>query len=325
MRPLFSEAETWRVAGESAGAATGVLSEFGERCASGVLLRSKGLRVSPIKIDPYLNVDAGTMSPYEHGECFVLNDGSEVDLDLGNYERFLDVTLTGEHNMTSGKVYKKVLEMEREGAYLGKTVQMVPHVTDAIQSWINRVACYPVDGSRLPPDVCLVEVGGTVGDIESAVHLEAFQQLSLKVGRENFCLGHVSYVPCIGEQKTKPTQHGVKVGSRLSAPTELSFPSEAKVQPLICARSAPDDCLSLQELRRAGLIPDFIFCRSGDPITDCVRHKIALFSQVEPQHVSASSLQRPKLPKRLALSQRFPLLSLALSCLCVLRYCPSTT
>lgn len=177
---------------------------------SGALLRAHGVRVSAIKIDPYLNVDAGTMSPYEHGECYVLDDGAEVDLDLGNYERFFDATLCGEHNITSGKIYQKVISGEREGSFLGKTVQMVPHVTDAIQRWILKVASRPVDAHRQAPYVCLIEVGGTVGDIESAVYLEAIQQLSRKVGLHNFCLAHVSYVPFLGEQKTKPTQHGVK-------------------------------------------------------------------------------------------------------------------
>lgn len=215
----------------------------------GVVLRAHGVRISAIKIDPYLNVDAGTMSPYEHGECYVLDDGAEVDLDLGNYERFLGATLCGEHNMTSGKIYQKVINGEREGIYLGKTVQMVPHVTDAIQRWILTVASRPVDANRLPPDVCLIEVGGTVGDIESAVYLEAIQQLSRKVGLHNFCLAHVSYVPFLGEQKTKPTQHGVK------------------------------------ELRGAGLTPDFLFCRSEQPLCEAARQKVSLFAQVQPEHV----------------------------------------
>ncbi|OEH73572.1 CTP synthase [Cyclospora cayetanensis] len=189
------------------------------------------------------------MSPYEHGECYVLDDGAEVDLDLGNYERFLGVSLCGEHNVTSGKVYQQVIGGEREGVYLGKTVQMVPHVTDAVQRWILKVASRPVDDSRMPPDVCLIEVGGTVGDIESAVYLEAIQQLSRKVGLQNFCLAHVSYVPFIGEQKTKPTQHGVK------------------------------------ELRGAGLAPDFLFCRSEQPLTEAAKQKISLFAQVQPEHV----------------------------------------
>ncbi|KAL8426403.1 hypothetical protein Efla_006755 [Eimeria flavescens] len=189
------------------------------------------------------------MSPYEHGECYVLDDGAEVDLDLGNYERFLDVKLCGQHNITSGKMYKQVIAGEREGLYLGKTVQMVPHVTDAIQRWILTVASRPVDSSQDLPDICLIEVGGTVGDIESAVYLEAIQQLSRKVGLANFSLAHVSYVPFVGEQKTKPTQHGVR------------------------------------ELRGAGLAPDFLFCRSEQPLTDAARQKVSLFAQVEPENV----------------------------------------
>lgn len=216
----------------------------------GVVLKTMGLRVTSIKVDPYLNVDAGTMSPYEHGEVYVLEDGGEVDLDLGNYERFLNITLTKDHNITSGKVYEKVIRRERKGEYLGKTVQVVPHVTDAIQNWIKTIAFRSVDKYPGPPDVCLVEVGGTVGDIESAVYLEALQQFACKAGEENFCLCHLSYVPFInGEAKTKPTQHSVK------------------------------------ELRRAGLRPDFVFCRSDLPFGESPRSKIALFSQVSPSHV----------------------------------------
>ncbi|PFH32577.1 CTP synthase [Besnoitia besnoiti] len=216
----------------------------------GVTLKALGVHVTAIKVDPYLNVDAGTMSPYEHGEVYVLEDGGEVDLDLGNYERFLDVTLSRDHNLTSGKVYQKVIQDERRGAYLGKTVQVVPQVTDAIQAWIAQVAQRPVDGHFAAPEVCLIEVGGTVGDIESAMYLEALQQFSRRVGRDNFCLCHVSYVPCIGgEQKTKPTQHGVR------------------------------------ELRMAGLSPDMIFCRCETMLSEATRSKIALFTQVLPEHV----------------------------------------
>ena len=180
--------------------------------AAGVVLRSLGVRVSAIKIDPYLNSDAGTMSPYEHGECFVLEDGGEVDLDLGNYERFLGVSLSRQHNITSGKVYSQVISQERQGHFLGKTVQIIPHVTAAIQQWVLRVAPQPVLHTAADtPEVCLIEVGGTVGDIESAVYLEAIQQLSRNLGRDKLCLAHVAFVPCLGEQKTKPTQHGVKV------------------------------------------------------------------------------------------------------------------
>ncbi|XP_055388380.1 CTP synthase-like [Condylostylus longicornis] len=216
----------------------------------GVVLKTMGLRVTSIKIDPYLNVDAGTMSPYEHGEVYVLEDGGEVDLDLGNYERFLNITLTKDHNITSGKIYEKVIRRERKGEYLGKTVQVVPHVTNAIQNWIKSVAFRSVDKCSGAPDICLIEVGGTVGDIESAVYLEALQQFFCKAGEDNFCLCHVSYVPIVcGEPKTKPTQHSVK------------------------------------ELRQAGLRPDFLFCRSELPINESARAKIALFSQVPHSHV----------------------------------------
>lgn len=228
----------------------------------GVVLKSCGLRVTSVKIDPYLNCDAGTMSPFEHGEVFVLNDGGEGDLDLGNYERFLGVTLTRDHNITTGKVYQQVLQKERRGDYLGKTVQVVPHVTDAIQDWIERVAqvCVepPRDGQDKhntksePADVCLVEVGGTVGDIESMVFLEALRQFQFRVGPENFCLVHVSLVPVlgsVGEQKTKPTQHAIK------------------------------------ELRSAGLTPDVIICRSSSELEPATKSKIGMFCQVSANHV----------------------------------------
>jgi CTP synthase len=219
----------------------------------GVVLRSYGVRVTAIKIDPYLNVDAGTMSPFEHGEVYVLEDGGEADLDLGNYERFLEVTLTSRHSVTSGKIYDQVIRRERTGHYLGKTVQMVPHVTDAIQEWILDVARIPVDSTGLQPEVCLIELGGTVGDIESAVYLEALQQFQFKVGRDNFLLAHLGFVPVMGgstgEQKTKPCQHSVKI------------------------------------LREAGLKPDLLMCRSEQPIDEATRKKLSLFCQVQPEHV----------------------------------------
>lgn len=218
----------------------------------GVVLRSHGLRVTAIKIDPYLNVDAGTMSPFEHGECYVLEDGGEADLDLGNYERFLDITLTSAHSMTSGKIYDQVIQRERRGHYLGKTVQMVPHVTDAIQEWIQDVALVPVDNTGLPAQVCLIELGGTVGDIESAVYLEALQQFQFRVGRDNFMLAHLGLIPVMGatgEQKTKPCQHSVKV------------------------------------LREAGLKPDLLMCRSEQQVDEATRKKLSLFCQVAPDAV----------------------------------------
>lgn len=218
----------------------------------GVVLKSHGIRVTAIKIDPYLNIDAGTMSPFEHGEVYVLEDGGEVDLDLGNYERFLDVTLTSSHSITSGKIYEQVLKRERTGHYLGKTVQMVPHVTDSIQDWITDVARKPVDKSTHVPQVCLIELGGTVGDIESAVYLEALQQFMFKLGAESFLMVHVGMVPVMGatgEQKTKPCQHSVKL------------------------------------LREAGLKPDILLCRSEHPLQDATRRKLSLFCQVPMESV----------------------------------------
>lgn len=213
----------------------------------GVLLKSAGLRVTSVKIDPYLNVDAGTMSPFEHGEVFVLDDGGEVDLDLGNYERFLDIALTRDNNITTGKVYAAVVERERRGDYLGKTVQVIPHITNEIQEWIERVAHVSSDGDNGAPDVCVIELGGTVGDIESAPFVEALRQFQFRVGRENICFVHVSLVPVmgpVGEQKTKPTQHTVK------------------------------------ELRGLGIIPDILVCRSAKPLQDDTRAKLAAFCHV---------------------------------------------
>lgn len=218
----------------------------------GVVLKSHGLRITALKVDPYLNIDAGTMSPFEHGEVYVLEDGGEVDLDLGNYERFLDLTLTSSHSMTSGKMYEQVIKRERTGHYLGKTVQMVPHLTDAIQDWLLDVARRPVDRSGARPEICLIELGGTVGDMECAVYLEALQQLMFKVGRENFCTAHVGMVPVMGatgEQKTKPCQHSVKL------------------------------------LREAGLKPDMLLCRSEQPLEEPTRAKLSLFCQVPVENV----------------------------------------
>lgn len=214
----------------------GVISGLGKGITTsslGVLLKECGLEVSAIKIDPYLNVDAGTMSPFEHGEVYVLNDGGESDLDLGSYERFLDINLTKDHNITTGKIYQNVIMRERRGDYLGKTVQIIPHITNAIVDWIKRVSTILVSETQIKanscPDVCLIELGGTVGDIESMVFLEALKQLSFDVGKGNFCHLHVSYVPSVSEgsePKSKPTQHSIK------------------------------------ELRSLGLSPDFIVCRS---------------------------------------------------------------
>ncbi|RMZ68017.1 CTP synthase [Pyrenophora seminiperda CCB06] len=208
------------------------------------------LHVSSIKVDPYLNVDAGTMNPKEHGEVFVLSDGGEVDLDLGNYERYLNITLTRDNNITTGKIYQHVIERERKGEYLGKTVQVVPHITDAIQDWIEKVARIPVDDSGEEPDVCIIELGGTVGDIESMPFIEAMSQLRRRAGKNNFMQIHVSYVPVIhGEQKTKPTQQAIKA------------------------------------VRSNGLIPDLIACRCERELEASAVEKIAHFCQVDNEQV----------------------------------------
>ncbi|MDG1551783.1 MAG: CTP synthase (glutamine hydrolyzing) [Candidatus Poseidoniaceae archaeon] len=233
----------------------GVLSGLGKGVTAssiGVLLKSSGLKITSVKIDPYINSDAGTMSPFEHGEVFVLDDGGEVDLDLGNYERFLDINLGKNNNLTTGKIYSKVIESERRGDYLGKTVQVIPHITDAIQDWIEDVAHIPADGSGETPDACIIELGGTVGDIESAPYIEALRQFQFRVGRENISFVHVSLVPVmgpVGEQKTKPTQHSVK------------------------------------ELRGLGITPDILVCRSTRPMTQETKEKLAAFC-----HVSADAV-----------------------------------
>ncbi|KAL2268263.1 hypothetical protein VTJ83DRAFT_3109 [Remersonia thermophila] len=231
----------------------GVISGVGKgiiASSTGLLLKTLGLRVSCIKIDPYVSVDAGLMAPAEHGECFVLTSGGEVDLDLGNYERYLSVRLTSDHNITTGKVYLRVIEKERRGDYLGKTVQIVPHVTDSIKEWIKRVAKIPVDGSSQEPDVCIVELGGTIGDIESMPFIEALTQLRHEAGPHNFMNIHVSYVPTVhGEQKTKPTQHAVK------------------------------------SIRSHGLIPDIVACRCETPLAEPTIAKLALHCQVQADQV----------------------------------------
>lgn len=225
----------------------GVVSGLGKGITSaslGMLLKARGFRTTNIKIDPYINYDAGTMNPYQHGEVFVLDDGGEVDLDLGNYERFLDTSLTFDHNITTGKVYSAVIERERRGDYLGATVQVIPHITDEIKSRIREIA-----GDH---DVVVVEVGGTVGDIESMPFLEAARQMQLEEGRENVAFVHVTYVPklrVVGEQKTKPTQHSVK------------------------------------ELRSLGVQPDAIVARSEEPLEDEARRKISLFTNVPEEAV----------------------------------------
>ena len=219
----------------------GVMSGLGKgitAASTGRLLSNAGFDVTAVKVDPYLNVDAGTMNPYEHGEVYVLKDGGEVDLDLGNYERFLGTDMTFDHNVTTGKTYQHVIERERAGDYLGKTVQIIPHVTDDIKRRIREAA----EGS----DVCLIEIGGTVGDIESMPFLEALRQFASEEAPEDILFTHVTLVPYSknGEQKTKPTQHSVK------------------------------------ELRSIGLQPDILVGRCSDKLDPEVKEKIALFCDV---------------------------------------------
>jgi CTP synthase len=222
----------------------GVASSLGKGLTAsslGRLLRSRGLRVTMQKLDPYLNVDPGTMNPFEHGEVFVTEDGGETDLDLGHYERFVDVNLTRDSNATTGSIYSAVIAAERRGDYLGKTVQVIPHITDEIKRRITRLAGDDVD-------VVITEIGGTVGDIEILPFLEAIRQFRLDVGRENVCYVHVTLVPFIGpsgEQKTKPTQH------------------------------------SVTELRSRGIQPDAIVCRSESPISAELKRKISNLCDVE--------------------------------------------
>ena len=236
----------------------GVLSGLGKGVTAssiGVLLKSAGLRVTAVKIDPYLNSDAGTMSPFEHGEVFVLDDGGEADLDLGNYERFCDLNLYRDNNITTGKIYSKVIEAERRGDYLGKTVQVIPHITDSVQDWIEEISAVSADGTGEKPEACVIELGGTVGDIESSPFIEALRQFQFRVGRENICFVHVSLVPVmgpVGEQKTKPTQHTVK------------------------------------ELRGLGINPDVLVCRAETPLTQDVREKLAAFCHVSPNAVMSA-------------------------------------
>jgi CTP synthase len=221
----------------------GVVSSLGKGIAAssiGCLLESRGLRVTLQKFDPYLNVDPGTMSPFQHGEVFVTDDGAETDLDLGHYERFTHAPLTQNNNLTSGRIYEKIISRERRGDYLGKTVQVIPHVTNEIKAAVRKVA--------EDVDVVIVEIGGTVGDIESLPFLEAIRQLRHEMGRGNTMFVHVTLVPWIAaahELKTKPTQHSVK------------------------------------ELRAIGIQPDILLCRSERPLPEEVKEKIALFCDVD--------------------------------------------
>ncbi len=227
----------------------GVTSSLGKGITAasiGRILKARGLRVSILKLDPYINVDPGTMSPYQHGEVFVTDDGAETDLDLGHYERFIDANLSQLSNVTTGRIYQAVIAKERRGDYLGGTVQVIPHITNEIKERIGRVAR---DGD---PDVVIVEVGGTVGDIESLPFLEAIRQMRKDVGRANVLYVHVTLLPelaATGELKTKPTQHSVK------------------------------------ELRGIGIQPDVIVLRSDRPVSDEIREKIALFTDVATEAV----------------------------------------
>ena len=226
----------------------GVVSSLGKGIAAASLaaiLESRGLKVTLIKLDPYLNVDPGTMSPFQHGEVFVTDDGAETDLDLGHYERFITTRMKKANNFTAGQIYKTVLEKERRGDYLGKTVQVIPHVTNEIQEFVKR-------GATADLDVAIVEIGGTVGDIESLPFLEAVRQMSLKMGPTNSAFVHLTYVPWIaaaGELKTKPTQHTV------------------------------------QKMREIGIQPDVLLCRADRAIPDEEREKISLFTNVQPHGV----------------------------------------
>lgn len=225
----------------------GVLSSLGKGLASasiGSLLEARGFEVNFLKLDPYINVDPGTMSPFQHGEVFVTDDGAETDLDLGHYERFTNVRLTRDNNSTTGKIYQTVIQKERKGEYLGKTVQVIPHITNEIKSTIRKVA--------LDVDVAIVEIGGTVGDIESLPFLESIRQMRNEVGRENSIFVHltlVPYIPTSSELKTKPTQHSVK------------------------------------ELREIGIQPDILLCRTDRLLPRDIKAKIALFCNVSEKEV----------------------------------------
>ncbi|MFZ1700540.1 MAG: CTP synthase [Pyrinomonadaceae bacterium] len=236
----------------------GVVSSLGKGLAAssiGCLLEARGLNVQMMKLDPYINVDPGTMSPFQHGEVFVTDDGAETDLDLGHYERFTNAKLSQANNWTSGRIYLSVIEKERRGDYLGKTIQVIPHITDEIKAAIRTVA------DTHEPDVLIVEIGGTVGDIESLPFMEALRQMGNEEGRDNAIFVHVTLVPFIaaaGELKTKPTQHSVR------------------------------------ELREIGISPDILLCRSDRPLPADLRKKIALFCNVQEDAV-ISALDVPSI------------------------------
>jgi CTP synthase len=225
----------------------GVVSSLGKGIAAaslGAILESRGIKVTHLKLDPYINVDPGTMSPFQHGEVFVTEDGAETDLDLGHYERFTSAKMGKRNNFTTGQIYESVIKKERRGEYLGKTVQVIPHITDEIKIFVKRGA----EGA----DVAIIEVGGTVGDIESLPFLEAIRQMGIEEGRNNACYIHLTllpYIPTAGELKTKPTQHSVK------------------------------------ELREIGIQPDILLCRADREIPADEKRKIALFTNVQPEAV----------------------------------------
>lgn len=230
-----------------------VISGIGKGITSssiGILFQSMGYTVTMIKVDPYLNCDSGTMGPAQHGECFVLSDGGECDLDLGNYERFLDIELTRDHNITTGKIYQRVINKERNGDYLGATVQVVPHITDEIIAHISRVSRLPVNGET--PDICIIEVGGTIGDIEVLPFVEAIQQMRTMTeseGQDQFCFVCVSLAINNPELKTKPIQH------------------------------------SIATLRSRGIFPDILVVRSSELLTDEVKHKLHRLCQITPTNI----------------------------------------
>ncbi|MFH2054363.1 MAG: CTP synthase, partial [bacterium] len=228
----------------------GVVSSLGKGIASasiGYLLKQRGLRVNMQKLDPYINVDPGTMNPFQHGEVFVLDDGSETDLDLGHYERFTDIPLSRDNNVTTGQVYQTVISRERRGDYLGATVQVIPHITNEIKSRIRKL-----NQQNGGSDVILCEIGGTVGDIESLPFMEAIRQIGLEEGSQNVLFLHLTLVPWIpsaGEMKTKPTQHSVKA------------------------------------LREIGIQPQVLLCRTTKPISDSIKEKIGLFCSLPARNV----------------------------------------
>ena len=225
----------------------GVVSSLGKGISAssiGRILKSRGLNISIQKIDPYINVDAGTMNPYQHGEVFVTEDGAETDLDLGHYERFIDTNLSSYNNMTTGKIYSSVISKERRGDFLGATVQVIPHITDEIKSTIKNIS----QNKKEKMDVVIVEIGGTVGDIESLPFLEAIRQFRNDIGKENVLYVHVTFVPYLKaakELKSKPTQHSVR------------------------------------ELREIGIQPDIVICRCQSKLSEEVKSKISLFCDIK--------------------------------------------